>query len=85
MAIVATRDYEFMIDGFPYIFTKKLDFKQLFLDWGYQPPKKITKQIKFEILVLTRDKFKDDQQSLNYKYWDFLCKEFPGQQLMKLF
>ncbi|MGL5049590.1 MAG: hypothetical protein ACRC6E_03040, partial [Fusobacteriaceae bacterium] len=44
------RDKEFLIDGYPQIFTTKVDYKVIFQMWGLVPPLRITKKAKIEIL-----------------------------------
>lgn len=68
------RDKEFMIDGYPHIFSKKVDFKELFRDWGYVPPARMSKQVKHDILKLTRDRHSEN--TLNWKYWEELRKDY---------
>ncbi|MGL5050323.1 MAG: hypothetical protein ACRC6E_06755 [Fusobacteriaceae bacterium] len=64
------RDKEFVIEGYPQIFTTKVDYKVVFQMWGLVPPLRITKKAKIDILTKTRNKH--DVSSLNYKYWDYL-------------
>lgn len=77
------RDKEFVIEGYPHIFSKKIDFKELYRDWGIEPPARTTKQMKHDILQKTRDRHKED--TLNWKYWEELRKDYGTEQANKLF
>ncbi|MGL4998605.1 MAG: hypothetical protein ACRC5T_06500 [Cetobacterium sp.] len=67
------RAKEFIIEGYPHVFTTKIDYKIIFKMWDLVPPLRITKKAKIEILTKTRNKH--DSCSLNYKYWDYILND----------
>jgi hypothetical protein len=76
----------FMIEGYCHIFEDKIDFKDLYKMYGYKPPEKLTKQNKYDILALTRDRHQEG--TLNHTYWNYFCEKFMPSHLknqIKLF
>ncbi|MGL4999417.1 MAG: hypothetical protein ACRC5T_10655 [Cetobacterium sp.] len=67
------RAKEFIIEGYPHVFTTKIDYKIIFKMWDLVPPLRITKKAKIDILTKTRNKH--DSCSLNYKYWDYILSD----------
>jgi len=64
----------FMIKGYPYIFEDSIDFKELYSQWGYKAPQKLSKQNKYDILSLTKGRHKEG--SLNWIYWNYFTEKF---------
>ena len=76
---------EFMIEGYDNIFFDKIDFVDLYKQYGYKMPKPLKKIYKHEILKATRDRHKED--TLNYKYWNYFLKKYGVKETLgkKLF